>query len=121
LEAVVDLLLSTREGRSCTVLEAHGDLDMATVPQLRDALQPLVTSGQVVVDLTDVAFMDSSALGTLVVMFKAVRDNGGRLSVAGVQPAVRTVLSVTSVDQVIDVYDTVQAAEESMPPPVSAG
>lgn len=67
-------------------------------------------------DLAGVEFMDSSALGALVVMFKAIRASGGRLCLAGLQPPVRAVLKVTSVDQVIDVYDSVRAAEESMPP-----
>jgi anti-sigma B factor antagonist len=112
----VDLVVSTHPGDGCTVVEVQGDLDMATQPQLRDGLQPLIGPNQVVVDLAGVGFLDSSALGTLVVMFKALRDGGGRLCLAGVQQPVRAVLSVTSVDRVIDVYDTVQAAEESMPP-----
>ena len=111
----MDLLFSTRPGRGGVVLEVHGDLDMATEPQLRENLEPLVGAGQVVVDLSGVGFMDSSALGTLVVMFKAARDAGGRLCLAGPQQAVRTVLSITSVDSVMDVYDTVQAAEQSSP------
>jgi anti-sigma B factor antagonist len=60
--------------------------------------------------------MDSSALGTLVVVFKTVRDGGGRLCLAAVQAPVRSILAVTSVDRVIDTYDTVQIAEDSMPP-----
>jgi anti-sigma B factor antagonist len=57
----VDLLLSTRPGQGCTVLEVHGDLDLATAPQLRDGLHRLVDAGdlQVVVDLAGVGFMDS--------------------------------------------------------------
>ena len=111
----MDLVVSTRPGHGCIVVEVHGDLDMASEPQLRDHLQPLAGPSQVVVDLAGVEFMDSSALGTLVVMFKALRDGGGRLCLAAVRPPVRAILSVTSVDRVIDVYDTVQAAEQSMP------
>ncbi|AVT29289.1 MULTISPECIES: STAS domain-containing protein [unclassified Plantactinospora] len=113
----MNLLVAVRPGRGCTVLEVAGDLDMATSPQLRDSLQQLVDAGhrQVVVDLSGVGFMDSSALGALVVMFKAFRDLGGRLCVAAVQPAVRSVLTITSVDQVLRVYDSVQAAEDDVP------
>jgi len=109
----VDLSLSARPGRGCTVVEVRGELDMATAPQLRDGLQRLVDAGdrQVVVEMAGVGFMDSSALGTLVVMFKALGDVGGRLCLAAVQPAVLSVLKVTSVDRVIDIYDTVQEAE----------
>ncbi|MEU1250082.1 STAS domain-containing protein [Micromonospora arida] len=109
----MQLLLSVRPGRGCTVLEVRGELDMATSPQLREALQGLINAGdrQVVVDLAGVRFMDSSALGALVVMFKAFRAGGGRLSLAAVQPAVHRILTITSVDRVVDVYDSVRAAE----------
>jgi anti-sigma B factor antagonist len=112
----VDLLLSARSGRGCTVVEVRGDLDMATAPQLRESLQQRVNVGdrQVVVDLSGVGFMDSSALGVLVVMFKALRVVGGRLSLAAVQPVVYSVLAVTSVNRVIDIYDDVQAAEADL-------
>ncbi|MFF5176461.1 STAS domain-containing protein [Micromonospora sp. NPDC000316] len=108
----MDLLLSARPGRGCTVLEVHGELDMATSPQLRDGLQQLIDAGdhRVVVDLAGVGFMDSSALGALVMMFKRLRDVGGQLSLAAVQPAVRSVLAVTYLDRAIDIYDSVQAA-----------
>ena len=113
LGGFVDLLLSARRGRGCTVVELHGDLDMATAPPLRECLQKLLDAGdrQVVVDMAGVSFMDSSALGALVTSFKALREAGGRLSLAAVQPPVRSVLSITSVDEVIDVFDTVEAAE----------
>lgn len=112
----MDLLLSVRSGRGCTVLEVHGELDMVTSPQLRDALQRLIDAGdrRLVVDLAGVGFMDSSALGALVVIFKALREVDGRLCLAAVQPAVRSVLTVTSVDRVIHVYDTVRSAEADM-------
>jgi len=114
----VDLVLSARRGRGCVVVEVQGDLDMATTPQLCDGLQRLVDAGegQVVVDLAKVPFMDSTALGALVVTFTALQDVGGRLSLAAVQPLVANVLKITSVDSVMDVYDSVQAAEADMPP-----
>jgi anti-sigma B factor antagonist len=73
----------------------------------------------VVVDLAGVGFMDSSALGALVLVFKAASERGGLLCLAAVQRPVRTLLAVTSVDQAIGVYDTVPAAEASMPPAVA--
>jgi anti-sigma B factor antagonist len=114
---VVELMLSARQGRDCTVVQVRGVLDYATAPQLRQMLQQLLDdrAGRVVVDFAEVSLMDSSGLGTLVVMFKAFREHDAQLCVAAVQPLVRSVLTLTSVDQVIDVYATVQAAEQDLP------
>ncbi|MGC4745545.1 STAS domain-containing protein [Micromonospora sp. DT201] len=113
----MDFTLSTRQGRIGTVVEVAGDLDMSTTPELRDQLRKLVDSDTpvVVVDLTGVGFMDSSGLGVLVVAYKDLRERDGWLALAGVSQPVRTVLSITSVDRVIGVFDTVHDAEEASP------
>ena len=109
--------MAARPGHGCTVVQVGGDLDMATTPGLRDTLHRVVDAGdrQVVVDLGEVGFLDSSGLGALVTAFRALDEAGGRLSLAAPQPAVVTVLRITSVDQVIDIYETVEAAEATMP------
>lgn len=112
----MDFTLSTRQGRIGTVVEVAGDLDMSTAPELRDRLsQAVEDDARVVVDLTDVGFMDSSGLGVLVVAHKDLRARNGWLALAGLRRPVRMVLSITSVDRVIDVFDTVQDAEEASP------
>jgi anti-sigma B factor antagonist len=117
----VELTLSARHGRDCTVVCACGVLDLATAPQLQELLQQLLDDGaaRVVIDLGGVRLIDSSALGTLVLMFKAFQEHGAGLCLAAVQPLVGKVLALTSVDQVIEVYDSVSAAEHStgQPPP----
>jgi anti-sigma B factor antagonist len=117
-EAVVDLQMSTRPGRGCTVVRVSGELDMDTRPMLEDLLQEVVDQGarHVVLDFAGVTFMDSSGLGLLVVSLKALRDKGGRLCLAQVQKPVRKVLVLSAVDTVLPVYDTVAAAEDDMPP-----
>lgn len=115
------LQLSARAGRACTVVEVGGQLDMDTGPELNDFLQQVADGGarQVVLDFSDVSFLDSSGLGVLMVWFKELHATGGRLYVAAVQELVAYVLRVSAVDRVLDVYDTVEAAEAAMPPAVS--
>ncbi|MEV4640350.1 STAS domain-containing protein [Actinoplanes sp. NPDC049548] len=117
----MNLRLAARAGRACTVVEVGGEVDMETAAQLHDFLQEAADGGavRVVVDCTDVTFMDSSGLGVLMVWFKELRGKGGRLCVAAVRQPVEYVLRVSAVDQVVEVYDTVDAAEAAMPPVAS--
>jgi anti-sigma B factor antagonist len=116
-EVFVELTLSARPGRDCTVVHAAGVLDLATAPQLQQLLQQLLDNGvtRVVIDLEGVRLVDSSALGMLVLMFKAFHGNDAQLCLAALQPLVAKVLTLTSVDLVIGVYDSVQAAEQASP------
>ena len=114
----MDLQLSARAGSACTVVKVGGQLDMDTTGELDDFLRQVADEGgvQVVLDFADVSFLDSSGLGVLMVWFKELHGSGGRLCVAAVQDLVGYVLRVAAVDQVLDVYDTVEAAEADMPP-----
>jgi anti-sigma B factor antagonist len=117
----MDLQVSTQVGPGCTVVRVSGELDVDTRPRLQTALRQAVDAGarQVVLDLAEVPFMDSSGLGALVEAVKLLRDRGGRLSVAAVREPVRSVLALSAVDRLVDLYDSVAAAEAELRPPPS--
>jgi anti-sigma B factor antagonist len=118
VEAVVDLQMSVRPGRACTVVRVSGELDMDSSPMLEDCLREVIDAGarRVVLDFAGVTFMDSSGLSLLVQSLKRLGDLGGRLCLADVQKPVRYVLVLSAVDTVLCVYDAVAAAEDDMPP-----
>ena len=64
---------------------------------------------RMVVVLTGVKSMDSSGLGALVSLLKAMPP-GGKLLLVGAQPAVKSLLAVTRLDKVFPLFDTVEAA-----------
>jgi anti-sigma B factor antagonist len=65
-----------------STIAAGGELDMCAAPALRDALTRAIASVKhVVVDLSDATFMDSTAIGTLLVAIQEMQESGGRLHV----------------------------------------
>lgn len=95
-----------------SVVAVRGEIDLHTAPQLRERLVALVEDGasRVVVDLTEVGFMDSSGLGVLVGLLKRVRESGGQLAVVCGEGTVLKVLSITGLDQVIPVSASLDEA-----------
>jgi anti-sigma B factor antagonist len=113
----VNLQTSARPGRGCTVVEVHGEIDMDTRPMLEDLLQEVVDAGarHIVLDFAGVTFIDSSGLALLVRLLERLGAAGGHLCLANVIETVRTVLVLSAMDTVLDLYDTVEAAENDMP------
>lgn len=74
-----------------------GDIDMSVVPELRAALDGAIDDGchNVVLDLTDVSYADSSALGLLVWLDHRLRPSGGRLVLAGATKDVGRILELS--------------------------
>lgn len=95
------------------VLHVPCDLDVYTVPDLRDQTIEAVATGHyhLVVDLSATAYVDSTGLGLLVGTQKRVLAHGGSLALAGPlneQPA--EVLHKTGLVKVFDIADSVNAA-----------
>ena len=105
----LDLEVTERDGR--TVVTVHGEVDLATSPQLRDCLAGIVDEGpSIVIDLDDVGFIDSTGIGVLVGGVKRVRSSGGDLTLVCTQRRILKVLQITGLTQVFSVYETVDEA-----------
>jgi anti-sigma B factor antagonist len=101
----------TTRGRFA-VLCLSGDIDINSAPRLREQLGALRAAGQqaVVVDLADVTFLDSSALGALVAAHRDLTGLQGELRLAAPRPNVGKVFAITRLAEVIPLYDSVEAA-----------
>jgi anti-anti-sigma factor len=76
-------------------LAVAGELDLATVPALQDALAQLDGTPALELDLSGVRFMDSSGLRALLTARRDAQAAGRRLRLVGVPPAVARVLELT--------------------------
>jgi anti-sigma B factor antagonist len=95
--------------RGIVAVAPHGEVDLTTSPTVRESADRLLDGGAtaLVLDLTDVGFMDSTALGALVSFHRRLGD---RFVVAGAQPAVHRLLEITKFTSVLRLTDTVDTA-----------
>ncbi|GAA5436048.1 STAS domain-containing protein [Deinococcus aquaticus] len=79
-----------------------GRLDAQNAAELRQTIRDHVAAhtGNVTADLSDVPFMDSSALAALVAALKDCRRQGRTLSLTGASASVRELLSLTMLDRI---------------------
>jgi anti-sigma B factor antagonist len=94
------------------VVTFHGELTIQEAPALRDSLLTAIRAGAdlVVVDLSDVSYVDQSAMGVVIGARARLRRGGGDLRLAAPQPKVARV--VTLVGGSLPVYPSVDAALE---------
>jgi anti-sigma B factor antagonist len=104
------------------VVSVAGDVDISTSPALRKALAEATASGgrPIVVDLTDVPFLDSTALGVLVGAYTATRNTGGRFAIVTDHEAVLKVLRITALHDVLGAHPTTAEAVTAVSQPVQA-
>lgn len=97
------------------VVALHGDVDTTTTPDLHAAFDDLVARGErnYVIDLSQVAFMDSSGLAALARLYKRIRIGYGDVRLCSVQPDMLRIIELTRFDRVFEMYDDRLAAVAS--------
>ncbi|MFD1715879.1 STAS domain-containing protein [Amnibacterium flavum] len=99
------------------VVTPSDKLNMASAMELREAISALVTAGMffLVIDLSEVDFIDSSGLGGLVSGLKTARQHGGDLRLAAPNDQVKLVLELTNLDKVLVAYADSESALQAWP------
>ena len=108
----VDLSLQTREVDSRTIVAVGGEIDVYTAPKLRDKITELVAAGtyNLVIDMSEVEFLDSTGLGVLVGGLKKVRAHDGSLQLVCNQDRLLKIFRITGLAKVFVIHDTAEAA-----------
>ena len=98
-----------------SVVAPVGELDLASVPRLRQEVLHLLGAGgrDVVLDLGAVDFIDSVGLGGVVAVAKRVRGAGGRFRVARPDPRVWDVFALVGLDRIFECHPSVAAAADA--------
>jgi anti-sigma B factor antagonist len=112
----MDLVVTTSVVGNRAVAAVSGEIDVYTAPALREKLIDLVDSGvtEVIVDMAQVGFCDSTGLGALVAAQNYARDRDAALSLAAAQERVLKVLRITGLDQVFRMHASVAAATDEL-------
>lgn len=94
------------------VMPISGRVDAVTAPQLNKAVHEKIDQGArfVLLDLSDVTFLSSSGLRSLLLIRKELMTLGGELRLAGLQPQVHEVFVLTGFTQVFAIHATAEEA-----------
>jgi anti-sigma B factor antagonist len=108
----VDLTLTTREADGKTIVAVGGEIDVYTAPKLRDKITELVSAGSydLVIDMQEVEFLDSTGLGVLVGGLKKVRAHDGSLQLVCNQDRLLKIFRITGLAKVFVIHETPDAA-----------
>jgi anti-sigma B factor antagonist len=107
----VNLSISTDVKEGTTVVQVGGDLDVYTAPRLRESLAEVVADGgRVVLDLSEVHFIDSTALGVLVNTLQQTQSAGSELRLVVDDPYLLKIFRITGFDGLFSIYPQVADA-----------
>jgi anti-sigma B factor antagonist len=104
----VSVKLSTRHVGDVTVIDAVGRITLGEgASTFRDTLKDLAAKGnqKLLLNLSEVTYIDSSGIGELVSGFTTVTNHGGQLKLIGLTKRVKDLLQITKLYTVFEVFD----------------
>lgn len=102
----MNLTINIEEQNKQAIMTLKGEIDVYTAPKLKEQLNELVgeSEADVLVDLKDVTYMDSTGLGTFVSGLKHAKESGTTLKLIRANERLYRLFKVTGLDHVIDVH-----------------
>jgi anti-sigma B factor antagonist len=100
------------EAPFANIVHPQGEIDLSTVPVLRGALTTAVSLGRhVIVDLSDVTFIDSTGFRELLVHRRICRENDRLMVLVNPKERVQRVIDMLNFFQMIPVYASMETAQ----------
>src|SRR5262245_57769880 len=105
--------ISSRDEGSVTIIEPKGKITIGEGDViLRDEITKLLADNKkkLVLDLSEVSYMDSAGVGELVSVYTSVKNRGGELKLACLTKKIKDLLQITQLLTIFDAYDSVDEA-----------
>jgi anti-sigma B factor antagonist len=103
LQTNSELVPSARLEDDCIIATVRGEIDLHSSPELREILLGALNSHRpkkIILNLTQVSYMDSSAVAVLVEALQKLRKTGGKICLTNLQPRVRGLLEIARLDTI---------------------
>ncbi|HZL38180.1 MAG TPA: anti-sigma factor antagonist [Tepidisphaeraceae bacterium] len=113
LTTASDLVPRARAIGDALVLAVRGEVDLHNSPELRTEILDLIekhSPKRLVLNLTEVPYMDSSAFAVLVESLRRLRAVGGKVCLVGLQPRVRGLLEISRLQTIFTVAESEEQA-----------
>ena len=103
---------SVPERDRSNVLPLKGEIDLHVSPSVTASLNSMIEKKpeRLVVDLSDVTYIDSAGLAALIGAMQKVEGYGGKFLLAGLQETVRSIFEISRLDQVFQIFPDADAA-----------
>ncbi len=102
------------------VLDLRGRVTLGEETEaLRERIKRLIAAGhlKMVLNLEELAYIDSSGLSTLISSFVSVRNQGGQLKLLRLTRRVSDVMQITKLSTVFEIYDSMEDVQRSFAAP----
>ena len=103
-----EVVKEVRRLDQAVAVDISGDVDLHRSPALRATLAKLIDENppRLILNLTEVGYMDSSGVATLVEALQRIQRKQGRLQMHSLKPRVRSIFEIARLETIFEIYSS---------------
>lgn len=111
--------IETKTRGEVMVVALAGELDGRTTPDVQEKLLPLIEPGcKILLDLSGVVYMSSAGLRTLLLLYRQIDAENGRVVLVGLREMIRDTMAITGFLDFFEDYATIDQGVAALTRPV---
>jgi len=110
-----DTILNYEVEEGKHIIRIDGEVIFENSNKIKEKAKNIIKENDIqslIIDLTDTSYLDSSGIGTILSLFKFMRDRSGKLLITNPNDKVKRVFEVTKLNQILDIYADIEKAIE---------
>jgi anti-sigma B factor antagonist len=118
-DKTVDITVDVREvpGKNgVRVVDLNGEIDVYTSPRVKETITDLIDQGHydLIINLENVRYIDSTGLGVLIGGLKRVREHSGTVNLVCTNPQIKKIFDITGLVKIFGIYDSEPSASAAL-------
>ena len=106
------MAVKTESKNGLMICRVDGDIDINCSPDMKKVFDKLISqkTPKIVIEMTRVAYVDSTGLATLVWILKNMRSYGGKMRLSGMSPKIKSLFEITKLDKLFEIMASEEEA-----------
>ena len=109
--------ISFEKTKDVLIVKLQGELDHHSSNYVRDKVDLEIMTSKLksmILDMSDLNFMDSSGVGVIIGRYKLISSEGGKLLITNMRPQIKRIYEICGLNKIIPSFNTTKDAIENM-------
>jgi anti-sigma B factor antagonist len=108
----VDIKVDTKQFKKGYVITVQGEIDVYTSPRVKETINELIEKENynLIINLEDVRYIDSTGLGVLIGALKKVREHNGSINLICTNPQIKKIFNITGLVKIFGIFKNEEEA-----------
>lgn len=102
----MDIKVDTKQVKNGHVIEVQGEIDVYTSPRVKETINKLIEDKNynLIINLEEVRYIDSTGLGVLIGALKRVREHNGSINLICTNPQIKKIFNITGLVKIFGIF-----------------